>query len=394
MSPRSNIPKILWMNFFWMFLVIIPVIVPFFKDKGLSMEQVYILQAVFGIGVTVLEVPSGYFSDLFGRKKTLMISGVFHGLGFTIFAFAESFSALAVAELILAVGLSFFSGTDQAMLYDSVESISEAEPRSALLGKRVFYGLTGETLASLLGGALVLISLHTPAIVNAVTSWLPFFIACTLIEPDRQKMSSTQHKENIRMIRKVLFQESKTLRLVLFNLSFFGLATLLAVWAFQALWERHGIPLSSFGYLWAAYNLVVGITGRYADRVENRIGMRVSIALIAGLVILGYLGLGLSSAKGWVVALVCFGFCFQLSRGLNQVILRHILNVQVESKMRATANSVASLGVRVLFVVLGPAMGYMIDHQGYAWTFFIYGIFYIAVALLFSVPLIRRLPNH
>ena len=60
-------------SFFWLALVIIPVIVPFFESKGLSLAEVYYLQAIFAFVVVVFEVPSGYFADVFGRKNALVV---------------------------------------------------------------------------------------------------------------------------------------------------------------------------------------------------------------------------------------------------------------------------------------------------------------------------------
>jgi hypothetical protein len=52
-----------------MFLVIIPVIVPYFLSLGLDMKQVFQLQAIFGLTVALLEVPSGYLCDLGAEKR-------------------------------------------------------------------------------------------------------------------------------------------------------------------------------------------------------------------------------------------------------------------------------------------------------------------------------------
>ena len=55
-----------------MFLVAIPIVVPYWKSHGLSMEEIFWLQAIFSIIVVALEIPSGYISDLLSRKKTLI----------------------------------------------------------------------------------------------------------------------------------------------------------------------------------------------------------------------------------------------------------------------------------------------------------------------------------
>jgi hypothetical protein len=45
-------------------LVVIPVIVVFFRANGLNLTQVFILQGVFAVVLAVLEVPSGYIADV------------------------------------------------------------------------------------------------------------------------------------------------------------------------------------------------------------------------------------------------------------------------------------------------------------------------------------------
>lgn len=46
------------------FLVLMPVIVVFFQSRGLSVQEIMMLQAIFSIVIVVCEVPSGYLSDV------------------------------------------------------------------------------------------------------------------------------------------------------------------------------------------------------------------------------------------------------------------------------------------------------------------------------------------
>ena len=77
---RSNIQKVFWLNGSFSFLILMPIIVPFFKSRGLNLENVYQLQAIFAGVVLVAEVPSGYFSDLMGRKMTLILASALHSI--------------------------------------------------------------------------------------------------------------------------------------------------------------------------------------------------------------------------------------------------------------------------------------------------------------------------
>lgn len=386
---RGNIPRVLWIHAAWMFLVIIPVIVPFLQDHGLDMRDVYLLQSVFAITVVILEVPSGYVADLIGRRRTLLIAGLFNGVGFAVLAAASSLTGFLTFEILVAVGASLYSGTDVALLYDTREALGDRGDAGRDLGRKILWGQTGETVASLLGGALVLVHVMLPAWANAVTAWIPFVVALGIVEPPRARLDPSRHLDNFRRIRTALFGHSRMLTLVMANLVVYGLATLLAVWAFQGYWRAHGIPLAAFGALWAAYNLTVALVARAASGVEARLGPVASVLLIAVLPVIGYLGMGLGGATVGLVA----GFAFQVSRGLTQVILRHALNTRVPGELRATANSVSSLGVRLAFAMIGPLLGGVIDGRGYGPAFVGLAALFAVMALALAVPLaleIRR----
>jgi len=216
--------------------------------------------------------------------------------------------------------------------------------------------------------------------------WIFFFIALTLVEPERVRLSTRKHLDNFSYIIKSLVRESKLLRLIIFNYLFLALASYISVWAFQGFWGDIGIPLSVFGYLWAAYNITVAITGRLAHHLERKLGSVLILLVIAILPIMGFVGMAVFAS--WLG--VKFGFLFQLCRGLNQVIIRDALNARVSSEMRATANSFASLGVRLAFIVLGPLMGYLIDSTGYRTTFLLFAAFYFILMFLFTLPLIKQ----
>ncbi len=384
---QSNISKVLFINFSYMFLVLIPVIVPFFQQYGLSMEQIYILQSIFAISTVVLEVPSGYVADLLGRKNSLIAAGIFSGCGMLILNFSESFYGFILFELLTAISVSLFSGSDVALIYDTLAQLKHKSfSESAVLGRKIFSSQIGETAASLLGGALALYSLNLPAKIHAITAWIPFLIALTLYEPPRKKMDKLRHLENLRYIYNSLFRKSRLLTLIVLNLMVYGVSTLLAVWAFQGYWKMIDVPLYYFGYLWAAYNLIVAITGKYAHTAERKLGSVGVIIIIAILPIIGYFGMGYFVF--W--AGILFGLAFQVSRGLGQVILRDALNARVTADFRATANSIASLGVRLSFAFLGPLMGFLIDSEGYSITFYCFGGFYIAAFFVFCLPLLAQ----
>ena len=245
---------------------------------------------------------------------------------------ADHFREFVFFEIFVAMGASLFSGTDVALLYDSIEDLdSKEEIKSRFLGNRLFYSQLGETIAALLATALVLYGLKGPIYGQALVGWIPLFICLSLNEPERERLDQRTHSENFRFIFQELFQKDPLLRQTIVANIFYGMATLVAVWSFQDYWRDNQIPLAWFGFLWAGYNLTVAVVARYAYRIEKILGSTQSVFLIGLLPIGGYLGMGLS---GGVLGII-FGLFFQISRGLNQVILKDAINTRV-SKSNAS----------------------------------------------------------
>jgi MFS family permease len=69
----TNIWKLNFVAAFTDMMFFIPVLIPFLGSLGLSMQEILIVEAVFSVTMVLLEVPSGYFADVFGRKLSLCV---------------------------------------------------------------------------------------------------------------------------------------------------------------------------------------------------------------------------------------------------------------------------------------------------------------------------------
>lgn len=389
---RGNIPKVYVLNFFMMFLVTIPIIVPYWKQLGISLKEVYQLQAIFGLMMIILDVPAGYVSDLFGRKICLIMVGLFNGLTYFLLLNGKTFWHFALFEVSAAIAFALYSGCDIALLYDSIDAVDEGdnlkkmEHSKTFLGRRIFYSQVGEATGSFLGGIVAVYSLRYPAMINAVTAWIPLLIALTIVEPPRKKFESLKHWDNFRVIFNGLFKHSRLMTLlIIFNI-IYGFSSFLAVWAYQSYWEEINIPISWFGTLWAALNISVALIARFSHRIEQRWGASFVIFLVSMTPIIAYLGLGLT-ASYWSLFFMLF---FSIGRSLNGAILQEGINSRVPSTMRATTNSFCSLGMRGVFFLVGPLFGHMLDQSGIHFSFTVMGLIFVFLFFIVALPLLKR----
>ncbi|MBT5718379.1 MAG: MFS transporter, partial [Gammaproteobacteria bacterium] len=164
---HRNINVIYGLAFFQSFMVIVPVIVPFFIEKGLSLADIFYLQAVFATVIVVFEAPSGYFADVFGRKNALVIGSVIHGVVYFYLNFADELTSLIIFEISVGIAASLLSGADLTLLYDTQKTLQdEAEiEHSKAISQLGFFRSSSEGLGALLGGALALWSFEVMVMV-------------------------------------------------------------------------------------------------------------------------------------------------------------------------------------------------------------------------------------
>ncbi len=388
---ERNLPVLYGFSFFWLSMVIIPVIVPLFESRGLTLAQVFYLQAIFAGFVVLFEVPSGYIADVFGRKNALVAGSIFHGIGFTWLCFAEGFFELVIFEMIVGLGMSLLSGADLSLLYDSQAALKHSPARKMQgIAHLRFVKSMAEGLSALLGGFLIVYSFDATLLANAIFAWGPLAMSFFLVEAPFSRMASNQPIGNLKRVVGHLFFEDKLLRLVCLNITFFSLSTFYVVWLLQPYWRDLGVPLTMFGVLWAAQSFLFAMVSKMCQPFEARYGARPVLLIMAALPIAGYFGMANS---GGLVGIL-FSFTFFASRGLNQVILTDALNSRVPSEFRATANSMTSFVFRGIYIFTGPLIGLIIDWKDMYFALNSLGVICVFLFVLILIPLLREIDRQ
>jgi MFS family permease len=393
-SLENNIRAIYLLGFFTGFLVVVPVFVPLLQGYGLSMSQVMQTQALFALTIALCEVPSGYIADIWGRRNAILVGSACNALGFFSLLWADSFIDFLIYEFILGVGFSLVSGADLALLYDTEVYLRERGIRggpgaSKSLSRLISVEAAASGVAGIAASLLLLWSMDGVVIVQAFTGFAPFLLALLLIEAPRPiaEKELNGHSDNARRIVDLLLFGKPVVFWTAFAITVFGLLAVYVFWIYQKYWELQGVPLEYFGYIWAAFALTVSLSARFSDALEQRLGYRQVMVLIAILALTGLLGMALGT--GWLG--VIFGLTIQISRGLSMSLFYEALNQRVPGEFRATVNSLVSLGVRSTFIVTGPLLGIALDTQGMQAT--LMGLLAIFTPLmgLVLVPLVVRI---
>jgi MFS family permease len=379
-TTNSNIWKLYLIKISKWFMLFMPYIIPFYQDNGLDMHQIMVLQAIYSVSIVVLEIPSGYFADVIGRRKTIIFGVILGTIGMGLYSISYGFLGFLIAELVLGFGQSFISGADSALLYDSLVDNRKEKEYIKYEGRMVSAGNVAEAAAGIVGGLLALISLRTNYFVQTGVSLLSIPAAILLIEPGRHmRLGVFNFRTILDVVTDSLFV-NKELRTNIFLSAIIGTATLTMAWFAQPYFQFVELPLSLFGIMWTLLNLTVGLAAMLAYRVERKLGASLTVFLLAIMIPASYLALGQLNSI-WAISILFF---FYIVRGVATPVLKDYIHRLTSSNVRATVLSVRNFIIRICFVLVGPAMGYLTDQTSLHSALTFGGIFFLVSGLLLA----------
>jgi MFS family permease len=367
------------------FNLVMPIVVLFYQNTGMTMSQIFILKSVYSIAMVATELPSGYLADVWGCRKTIIWGSVLGALGMLMYCFSSDFYTFIFAEITLGIGFSFVSGADSAILYDSLKGEKREGEYIKYEGSITSAGNFAEALAGIAGGLLATFSLRTPY-------YFQFFIACIGI-PAAIMLKEPDHiLERVRLnIRQIIATVKQTyiqpeMRAAIMISSFTGAATLTYAWFVQPYFQEAGVPVSLFGVLWTLLNLSAGVLSMYSYKVERALGNKKTLLLIVIFISAGFILTAFEVSLAGIAIL----FGFYLVRGIATPVLKDQINQYTDSKVRATILSVRNMEIRLIFAAIGPILGYLTDKFSLSTALVVCGITYFVAASLTILPFLRK----
>ena len=112
------------------------------------------LFAAGDIAITLLEVPTGRFADRFGHRCSLIVGSVIQTVAMVLCWLGEGVPGLLLASLCVALGDTFRSGADQALLYESCAAVGEEERFQQIEGRTHSLELIALVAMTVAGGVV------------------------------------------------------------------------------------------------------------------------------------------------------------------------------------------------------------------------------------------------
>ncbi len=143
---------------------ILPVLVVYGLDRGLSLEQLSLIAGVGSVLSFLLEVPSGAIADFLGHRRALIISMLGQALSMLFYLGGNFWWIFAGAATYFAFG-SLMTGTSEAIFYERLKALNLEHDHAKLYGQ-------GKGFAT----AVSVISMALAGVFYELAWWLPFMV--------------------------------------------------------------------------------------------------------------------------------------------------------------------------------------------------------------------------
>ena len=353
------------------FTLVMPIIVLFYEEHKLGLQDVFILKSVYSVAAVALEVPSGYLADVWGRKRCIVAGCVLFFGGYLCYSLTSTFAAFLVAEILLGIGQTMINGADSALLYDTSVHHGRENLYLRYEGRITMIGNFAEAVAGIFGGLLAVYSLRYPFYAQAVVAFVGIPAAMALREYAPANKVQSPWEEILRILKYSLVTNKKLCCNIMYS-GIIGAATLTMAWFVQPVLMQLETPTEWYGIIWTVLNLTVGVAALYSDRVEQLFGMNKMNILILTVIAGGYVALAYNLTYAGLGILLLF----YIFRGFATPILKGYINQMTFSEMRATVLSIRNFVIRLMFAAIAPFIGWLND------------MYSLQVALLASAALI------
>jgi MFS family permease len=135
-----------------------PFLVLAFLEKGLSFFDIGLLISFRELAVIAFEIPSGAMADVYGRRKSMVLSFVAYIASFLVFGLSRQMAPLFLAMFLFAIGEAFRTGTHKAMIFAWLRAQGQIGERTRYYGYTRSWSKFGSALSVVLAGVFVFVS--------------------------------------------------------------------------------------------------------------------------------------------------------------------------------------------------------------------------------------------
>jgi len=352
----SYVLAFLYHSWFWLGIWV------FYYLRFTNYAGIGIVEAIMITLSIALEVPAGVLADMIGKKKTLFLAFLFCGISGIVFGFTTNFSMLILSVLLVSTGAACYSGTLEALQYDSLKDLRKEKIFDKVIANTNTISLIASAVCGVVGGFLYSILPGLPFIFVGIFQLAGIVVVFFIQEPKHDSVKFTFSsflKNQIEGFK----QLSKTKRIFSHTILLVGCGLFMVI-ASEMLDYVQGVEIgfqpSQFGIITAGMYICAAIVSQLVPifhKYFSALSISKLSAMIVGITFLLSPMLGLIS--GAIVLTIRWSFESVFDGGTSLVI-----NDNVDSQHRATTISTLRLLKNIPYAIVAYLFGIVMENAG------------------------------
>lgn len=357
---------------------------------GLNLAEIGVIEGIYHATSIICEIPSGAVADLLGRKRSMALSRACIAVSCVVMLFSSSFWWFAAGFVVQALGNNLNSGSEEALVYDSMKCIGQEEGYLKVCGRLDVVIEVSQGIATVLGGVLAEYSYfwcYSACLVIALLAFVPvLFMEEAPGEALAGKGSAVWEavKQHFKVSGQILKSDIRILKIIIYYSVVFAAEMLLFFYS-QQYYFGLGYSKISISLIMLAVGGASCLGAALSEKMFRKWGQKTVLAAAAAiafaLIFYGFRNMWLSVAV------------FAMAGFFNSVlypIKSDALNQLIPSGQRATLISVDSMCFSVAMIVMFPAAGAMADIWGLAAVLAGIGLVLLAFAVCWEFMYRRK----
>jgi MFS family permease len=351
-----NIKVLTWQGFFIGFSLWAPIAAIYYAKVSGSYTLGLSIFSIAMVSGAIFEIPTGVFSDLIGRKWTTVLGGFFYILAGIFYAIGINYWFLIIGALMEGLARSFYSGNNDALLYDSLNKSNKKEELEKFMG---FVGAAEQFalgIAALLGGILAAVySFKFVMWLSVIPLFLGFMISFWLIEIPNEEKSEGNIYVHLKEAWNNFIKNKKLRLLSLSEIIGYGFSE--SSWQFRTVFVATLWPTWAIGMSQMLSNLGAVISFRISEKILKKFNaIKVLMFDRVFSKFVDFMALIFPSVASPAIMTTT-----SLLYGISEVAQKSLLQKEFNDKQRATMGSLNSLGKSLFFGVAAIMLGWIAD---------------------------------
>lgn len=241
-------------------------------QQGYGLDVIGLAQSAFLFAMVAAEIPAGYVADRIDRRTTLAAGNAISAASLGAYPFVGSATGWIVVYGLWGLGAACHSAIGEAWLYDLLAQRTAESSFARTSGRGATVELVVSAASAMAASLLYAVDPAFPFLANAALSAAGVPLLFTLPATRNGADSVISIAETLRALKLQLHRSE--VRWLVAYAALFNVLFSVTRWLEQPALDAVGIPITSFGLLYAGFKLVTAGATSTTGLLQERLGAR------------------------------------------------------------------------------------------------------------------------